>query len=246
MLNKIWCKTKRLVAIAKEVNSEFKALLDLADWGKEEYKPDLLGVYAIERMVTEAKGKLIKTAIDSALKKHDVRNLKVPQEVWDRFDKMPGFSEKQIEAYIVKNFVAKADEVAEEQLLKEAKRLVPWTWKEGEGTAPCKAEELVQGSKLTLNVYWSYESLNYDSIDRIRALEKLMNVIIYGVPASKAETLGLADLINAARETGQQDRTYTWTNKLIEKFRIYKNGKFEIKFKKARNAKRIANVLTLK
>lgn len=244
-MQKIWQKTNRLIATAKNLNTAFHTCLAVEDYGKEDFKPDLLRIYTVEQMVAEAKEQLIKAVINDTLKKHEVRNLKIPQEVWTKFYKKAGFSAKQIEAYIMKNFVAKADEVAMQQLLEEAKRLVPWIWEHGERKPP-KADALVKGFKLTLDAYWSYGGVGYQELDHIRALEKIMNVVICGVPASKAETRNIADLISVARQAGQA-RTYSLTmDKLIDKFRVFKNGKFEITFKKAQNAKRIANVLTAK
>jgi len=239
VLNQLWKEIQKITAITTDVNKRFKE----AQLGEEKYKADLASELAARQMVQEAKEKLVRTAINRSLETHDVRNVLVDSDVQKKFVDAEGFNEKAIDRFIEKNYVENADALAFQQLLKEVKRLLPVFWDE-KGQREPSVKDIVKGCKIVLHIYWSYGSI-YDT-SQIVALEKLISMLLLKEKASKAEDLGMATIINMARAgVGDyaQAKSYVFDNRFIKGFRIYKNGKFEIEFKKEKYAKRVARAL---
>jgi len=84
--------------------------------------------------------------------------------------------------------------------------------------------------------------------DEIDALEKLIEIILNLTPASHAQPFKMRSVIKSFEGSWSnpkaQAREYTYDTPTIDKFRIFKNGSFELTFKKAEDTLKIAKTLT--
>jgi len=223
--DEVWGKLETIKRLAREVN-EVEHIL-----------------YGVDGAIDEAKERLVKIAVRQALNRRGIRNLDVPSEVYRELNN-GDFSMAKVEEAL-KPLIEKADEVAFEQLLREASRLLPLVWDEN-GVRPPRIDEIVKGRRLHLRVHWSYGSISFSSLEAIIALDKVIPALIGRKPASRVKPMGIYDLIFNLRDSlidYSQARQYVLDNRYIEGFRIYKNGKFVVTFKKERNARRVARAL---
>ena len=224
-VNEVWDKLETIKRLADEVN-------------EAEYI-----LYGVGEAVDKAKEKLVSIAVSQVLNRHGIRNLTVPDDVYRRLNG-DGFSMARVEEAL-KPLIEKADDVALEQLLRKASHLLPPVWDKN-GVRPPRVDEIVKGRKLHLRVYWSYGSVSFSSLEYIMALDKVIPALIGRKPASKVKPMGIYNLIlnfgNSLIDYSQA-RQYVLDNRYIEGFRIYKNGKFVITFKKERNARVVAKAL---
>lgn len=209
------------------------------------FSKDVINSFDIERAVEGAKRKLVSECIRTVLKKKNVANVDVSNEVHEKFVKEEGFDETKIEAFLVENYVAKADAIAHEQILKEAQKLLNTIWIAGMGSRLPRIDEFVKKEKMTLEVNWSFGSIDFRDIDAIKAFEKLIAIVLDKQTPATARPFGLGDTINNARKTFDfsQATSYIADNKYVTECRVYKNGKFEVKFSKEYYARKVAKAL---
>jgi len=177
------------------------------------------------------------------LQRNDIWNLSISEEIYRRFEEQSGFDEVEIQRFLAE-IISRADEEALNQLRDRANRLVPYIWDDG-GRKPT-VNEIVKGKRLCLRLYWTFGKVSWDSIEAILSLEKLMSIALYDQKPSKAEGWGIANMIEMFRGTLKdynQAKKYTYSNDDTESIRIYKNGRFEITFKKEEYAKKVAKLL---
>jgi len=238
LLNELWKDVKTIVAVATDANKR------LAEFYKDEtWKPELISMYELERAIAKAKERLVDLAVKRTLEKHNIRNVQVSDEVKKKFLDGEEFDEEEIEKYIRENFVKNADELAYGEILRKAKNLLPLSWER-----KLKVSDIVKGNKLFLRLWWNYGNISLNSAEEIFALEQLIHVVLGKAKPSKVELSAVnmyrtIDSFRTYHEEFSQARKYTYTNKWIDGFRIYKNGKFEIRFKKESYAKKIAKAL---
>lgn len=211
----------------------------------DKYASEVVNHYEVERTIEGAKRKLVSECIASVLKKKNVANVDVPSEVHEKFVKEKGFDEVKIEKFLVENYVAKADTIAHEQILKEAQKLLDTIWTLGMGSRLPRIDEFVRKEKMTLEVMWSIGSIDYRDMESIRAFEKIIAIVLDKQNPATAQPFGLANIIENARSTFDygQVRSYLIDNKYVTECRIYKNGKFEVKFSKESYARKVGKAL---
>jgi len=243
-LDSMWSDVKRLACITERVNKRYARYFKSKEGVS--YTPDLISPYKVEELVKKAKRGLVELAVRLTFERHGVNNITVEESVVDKLTE-GDFDEENISAYIKENYVAKADELAFSEILNEARGLVPTFWDEQGWRRDATVEDLVKGRRLRLQVYWSYGNLSYHSEGEIIALEKLIGIVLGG---KKPSNIGLGQgsmhsLLWKWRtlEPYSQARKYVYVTDYINSFRVYKNGKFEIEFKKEEYARKVAEAL---
>lgn len=235
-ISKIWNRIKQAEKDISEANEEYKKF-------KAEY--DIISLYHIEPYIEEARKALIRLAIDETFKKNGIKNISVDQtEINDKF-KEKEFKEQEIEEYITKRYMADADKTAYTQILNNVKRLIPTILNENRTPRKATIDDVLKGRRLILNIYWRYGSVDYDTMEKIDALEKLINITILNDKPSNAEGRFISEEIRIFRTSADygQARTYVFDTDIIKCFKLYKNGKFEIQFKKAADARKVAEAI---
>jgi len=233
-LNNIWKNIKEIQKLVEGINK---------DWEKcVKSKLNLISEYALEREVQEAKSCLIDLVIEQTLDKHGIRNVIVSDRDKESLEKKD-FDERDIEEYITEKYIKRADELAFKEILSQAKTLLPRFW---EGYEPRKPtiDDIVNGKKLILKVYWHYSTLDWGVCEYINALEKLIWIAIKNKKPSQAVGYmgGVVNRVGNYDNFGQAKR-YEYDNGIIKSFRIYKNGKLEIQFYKEKDARKVAELL---
>ena len=233
-LNNIWKEIKALQDKAKHINCMWN------EQSKDKY--ELIEEYSIEQQIKYAKSKLIDLAIERILDEYDVKNVSISDKDKESF-KEKDFDENAIKEHIVENYIKKADELAFKEILSRARELVPRFWKDYEPRKPT-IDDIVKNKKLVLRVYWYFEHLDWNTIQSLNALEKLMYVVVMNTRPSQAEAR-IGKILNIMRDSQgyAQARHYIYVNGVIDSFRIYKNGKAEFRFRKEEDAKKVAEVL---
>jgi len=223
-VDEIWSRLKAIRSLAEEVNAAENIL------------------YGVEKEIEKAKERLVRIAVGRVLDRYGIRNLKVPREAYGEIYKGE-ITMARVEE-ILKPLIETADDIALEQMLRSASRLVPQVWEEGGARSP-RVDEIVKGRKLHLRVYWSYGNISFSSMEYILDLDKVIPALIGREPASRVKPMGIYSLIHDAWSfvDYSQARQYVLDNRYIDGFRIYKNGKFVIVFKKERDARMIAKAL---
>jgi len=240
-IDDLWRKVQGISDIVKEVNNRYREFFK-----EEEWKPTLINDYNVQLLITNAKGKLIDLAISHILSNYEIINVFIPDNVKRDLLKEKGFSYVKVKEAI-KEYIENADDLAYRNLLADARSLLPTIWEEGKGVREPRIDEIVKKKKLILRIWWTYGSVSYNSLESLIALEKIMFMILGKEKPSKVATMGLVFQIKSWRGADyDQVRTYHFNNKYIEKFRIYKNGKLEITFKKELYAKKVAEALLKK
>jgi len=223
-VDEIWSRLKAIRSLAEEVNAAENIL------------------YGVEEEIEKAKERLMRIAVSRVLDQYGIRNLEVPKEIYDEIRK--GEIRMARVEEILKPLIEAADDAALEQMLQGASRLVPYVWEE-DGARPPRVDEIVKGRRLHLRVYWSYGNISFSSMEYILALDKVIPALIGREPASRVKPMGIYSLIHDAWSFGDysQARQYVLDNQYIDGFRIYKNGKFVIVFKKEDDARMVAKAL---
>jgi len=232
----------------KAVQNKFDAMNEL--WHTFTTKTStLIYKHEVERPLKSAKKQLIRKAIQLTLTKHHVSNITIQEEHIDLLMKQE-FKQGEIEAFTIEHYVKDADSKAYNEMLKEVKHLVPNIEEPKYHYRKATVEDLVRKNKLGLRIYWSFESVSLDSLRRLKTLTKLIMVVTSDVKPSEVcldHTIG--DTVDSFRGSFSQPkneaRKYTYDKNvpILEGFRIYKNGKLEITFKKGEDALKMAKAL---
>ena len=239
-LNDIWRSLKGVLQNIESINKAWENLN-----ANENYMPTLISKYKFEHELRDAQKTLTKTAIRLTFEKHGVNNVTVPESEIEALTK-EDFNQTIIEAYIIQHYVKIADDKAYSEILKKAKRLTPYLGYEKKTTV----NDLVKKNKLKLRLFWSYEFISFNSIEELRALEKLIDITINETKPSETQLNPNANMVQTIalfrgswNEPKKEARSYVYDTPILEDFRIYKNGKIEIRFKKAVDALKVAKVL---
>ena len=240
-LDDLWRGIQSISDIANEVNNMYAKYFKDEDW-----KPTLIDSYKVQLLMMESKRKLIDLAIIRILNEHGIINAVIPDKVKHDLLKEEGFSYVKVEEAI-KEYIDNADDLAYRKILADARRLLPTIWEVDKGIREPRIDEIVKKKKLILRIWWNFGSVSFNSLEALTALGKIINIVLGKEKPSKAATIGLCYQVELFRGSDySQVRTYHFSNKYIEKFRIYKNGKLEITFKKESYAKRVAKALLKK
>ncbi|OYT30464.1 MAG: hypothetical protein B6U95_00025 [Thermofilum sp. ex4484_82] len=232
-LNEIWKGVLSIKQIVEDVNRKYLELY--RDNGDE---LPLISEFTINMLIRDAKSILIRKVMEQTLEKHGVTNIEVDEADVGRFlDK--DFNIQEISQYIMDMYVKNADEIAYKRILSKAKKLRP-KW-----GADLTLNDIVKGKKLVLRVWWHNGIISAEEYAKITALEKLINIVLNNEKPRNAKTMGISEMIYMASHLYDysQARNYVFDNEYISGIRIYKNGKFEIKFKKEDYARKVAKAL---
>jgi hypothetical protein len=214
-------------------------------WKKEHGSSSLISTYELERMRQSAKKDLIYAAVKRALDVHGVQNVTIPEDAIDKLQRAEGFSVEAVEEAIKEPYLAHADQEAYNQLIKQAKMLIPWT----NFDKPSTVQELVRGRVLKLRIHWFIDSVDSSSYDRLYALQILLKAHLTKTPLSQCNLDGASSIdavIESFRDSKQpfnQARAYTYLVNPIDGFKVHKNGHIEIAFKEAEDAETAAKIL---
>lgn len=234
--DQIWPDIRKLEETADSINRRYgEADKEIF----ERFEVDLISPHTVEDLVKKAKSTLVGRVIANTLQKHGVKNVRVPSRVCEKWEEQDFDSFKEIEDDIRETYVNNANDIAYSQILKEAKKLLPYN--------PHEAQ-ILQGRNLILRIFWTYEFINHDSIRGISALQKLMDIHLHGVEASRVENSSMAVMVDNFRVHGSvgecaQARKYYFDDGTVESLRIYKNGKFVVRFHTKTHAEEMAKVL---
>lgn len=241
--NDLWKKVESLSAITWQINEQFNT----------KYEQDLLSMPDIDRKVVGVKSVLVDKVIKETLKENEWPNVKIDSEMIESLERAP-FDPKYIYKTITDTYTNDANSIAFEQLKELALRLIPNVRKEdGYGYRPPTIDDIVKGRQLRLRVYLSYGYIDWQKYEQICALEKIIRMQFTDTSAANVKPLTIATLLEKAYRENHADysqvKKYDYhyavngSKNLIESFRLYKNGRFDITFTKKNYARMIAEAL---
>jgi len=241
-LNSLWSTIKQIQRSIDTINEVWREEMKAYD-----YIGDLMPHYEIERMAENAKKSLIRFTIWRTFQKYNVSSVTVPEETVKHLMTLE-FDENVIETYIHNHFILDANVRAYKEIQKKASDLLPFLGWETRKKLKANPQIIVKNRRLKLSINWSYHDLDFRSYNEIDALERLIEIILNLTPASHAQPSKMRSVIKSFEGSWsnpkQQAREYTYETPKLDKFRIFKNGSFELTFKKAEDAFKIAKTLT--
>lgn len=214
-------------------------------------------VYDFEGDVEKLKNSLVGYVVGRT-QKSLCPNLKLDDGRIAEFVKQNGFDAQAIEDFIRTEFLPSADNETVNQLLTQAKNLLPWVDNDGadlEGVhhKANKPADILSGKKVRLHAYLTSEySFNREKVRtydgsalELRALEKIIEIKLEGVGAQRAGSPVFNHLFGAYGEDAQRFfRLHKLNQDVIERVRAFKNNNLDIQFKTEEQAQIIAELLT--
>lgn len=260
-LNELYAKISGITSTVKSVKDAMSEKFGLTDKeGKRWRNP--IDTFDIEMYVAAVRENMIHFAVDEICPKP---NFKIGKSKAVKYiDEKLGrnsFDAKEIRDYIKKEYIDKADELSLEEIKREVTRLLPVV-RSDKGRRNTEVKDILTGKKgkekmpqmLKLEAYVGWDSYCIDMesfYKRIIALEKLVDITLAGTAPSDAR----GDIIRTIywdakyssegeeRERRLLERHYTQSSAWIEWVKLYKNSRFDVEFRKAEDAARIATVL---
>ena len=237
-LNKTWATIRALLTTYEEVVDEFKRFFGIED---NPFLP-LAPMFRLERFVEECREDLTRWAVHLACEEAgvNINNLPIGVEDMKRLlIEMDGFDAHKIKAWVEERFLRNADEMAMEEILKGARRALPWP-------RPEEPEELVQGARLRLRIpVWDSDLDMVDGrfVGDVLALEKLVQVVLMGKRPSRAGEGPISRMLFENGHLFEPGRRYEVKWGPVRGFRFHKNGTFYLYFERGEQALKVAEAL---
>ena len=192
------------------------------------------------------------------------RNFKIDAdkvvEYIDALGKDEYFDVKTIQDYVKKEYIDKADELSFKEIKNNATRLLPTIWTDHERRNVEIADILTGGNKknsaralkLHADVGWEYSFIDTnDFYDKVGAFEKMIDITISGALSSEARKGVISTIYQSVRCMPNADekekellkRHYTGASHLVEWTKLFKNGRFDVKFRRHEDALKVGNAL---
>lgn len=256
-LEVIWCKCQKQLGILKQLAKEEVVIKN---------KLEHYSIYhGVEQVYDEAKTKARESAKElrdeclELLRSGSCPNLTLDVEAMDKaHDEKKG--KLSFSIVFIKKWFNEATKNADADALTELTKAV-FTQNviriedddNSYQTHKASPEEMLKGkSTVVLNVYmrsWSYSpgALDGQSKNEISNISKIVNVILNEVSAHTVEDLWFGEHYKSIPY--DDDSAWSVSENIISpvsKTRLYKNGKFDLTFKKSEDAEKVARVLGVK
>lgn len=221
----------------ERINEEFQREEGL----EEDYLSPFNKTYELKNLVEKIKDDLLGYVVRK-LNKRRCPNITIEigplrKELIEKFGEL-GFSMRFVSGYIGSHYVAHSESLSRREILDKARHLLPSIWlKDAYGKKKLVTEDIQDKQKLVLHAY--LDSFYGNTHDALRALDKLIGIVLDNLPAAKVVDYDLADVFR-----GDPYSTHLiGGDSHIEKVRAYKNGKLFIYFKTEEKARRVAEAL---
>jgi len=234
-IDKKYRKVKGFLETLKEINKQFVEEEGI----EEDYYSPFHKDYELEAIIKKTRDELIEFAVK---KEHQTYcpNITINvAEITEKVNKKYGaleFSSTFIKNYIRTHYLKKSDKLSYEEILQEARKMLPTIWVKF-GQRKVKLEDILQKNRLSLKLYWG--SYSYENSTRLAAIEKLTKIVIEG----ESPTTVRATQLSIRYQGDELYRTHEIYGKNIVKARPYKNGKFLLWFKDEETARKVAEAL---
>lgn len=249
-INRLWDGVKKITQNFKRAEEAFEKIT-----GCEEYNNPFHN-YELEKIAENTKTKLVRE-LAKILNEPLCPNVNInPEEVEKEMVKefKDGFCAEWIQTHIKTKYAAKQGEIALEQILANASKIVPYVRKEnGDWGKADKPEHILKGKKLCLkaSVYddrWGKHLETYRYVEAFVALEKLVLITLKNEIPATVQSHCLREILQEANSLrGAMVDTFFkthQTNNTIKSIRFFKNGNVQVEFGNAEEALKIAEVLT--
>lgn len=236
LLNQLWERIKATSEIVRLAHETVKAEFNL----KENYESPFDEVFSQNTLIEKMEEKLIKFVVSFM-----TRGLNVPVNTYDIYTRFRGnFDAVEVARYVEENYLSKADELAFEKILNEARSLLPYSLLHDDDKA---VEEILEKNKLVLNFYmdWSVSGTPYGIhrfADATAALFKLAKIVLMDATPSKVradEVYSKYWYVNSEEDVLEKKQFHG----PITAVKVYKNGNIRFWFESEEAARKVAEVL---
>lgn len=237
LLNRLWERIKATSDIIRLAHETMKAEFDL----ENNYESPFDEAFNQETLIEKMEEKLINFVIRLMTK-----GLNVPVRTYDVYTRFKGnFDAVEVARYVEENYLNRADELAFEKILEQARRLLPYSLIHEE---PGKIiEGILEKNRLVLNFYmdWSVSGTPYklhDFTDATAALLKLAKIVLMDATPSKVRADEVYSKYWYSNSEGEVLEKKEFFGP-ITAVKVYKNGKVRFWFESEEAARKVAEVL---
>ena len=236
-IDKKYRKVKGFLETLKEINRQFTEEEGI----EEDYYSPFHKDYELKNIIEKIREELIQFTVRKEQSTH-CPNLTIDiPDLRDKLDRKYGelgFSSTFIASYIKRKYLTKSDKLSYNEVLEEAKKLLPVLWGD-HGRKKVKLEDIHEKNRLTLRLY--REGYFYYNHKPLAAIEKLTKILIDGVSPTTVQAYFLPPCFSSrAEDLYGTHKTY---DENIVKARNFKNGKLILYFKNEETAKKVGKAL---
>jgi len=237
LLNNLWERVKVIPEIVELAHRITMAEFDLS----EVYGSPFNEGYKLAEVVDEIEENLIKFVITRT-----TAGLNLRVNFYDVHSKFKGsFDAVKVAEYIEKEYLTRADDLAFQELLENARELIPYSIRDEKDPQAALAE-IHKKNRLVLrhHILWDLTTpYTHDFLTRATALEKLAKVVLWGHSPSTVRAYGVQNAYWYDSSTGEVLQKKEIFNSPIVAVKVYRNGKALFWFASEDDARKVAEVL---
>lgn len=250
-VNKLWDSVKNTVDNFKKAEESFSKMTACEDYNNPFHNYDL------EKIVQNTRIRLVQQVVKILNKKLCPNVMINPEDVQKEMDKElkeDGFCAEWLQNHIKTKYAANQGEIAFEQILANASKIVPYVRKaDGDWGKADKPEYILKGRKLCLKASMYDDRYGkhleaYRYIEAFSALEKLVLITLKDESPAKVQSPHLRAILQEGNSLrGETVDTFFKTHQIddtIKSIRFFKNGNVQVEFGKEEEALKIAEELT--
>lgn len=253
-VNRLWDSVKTITDKFRKAEETFERMTGCADYNNPFHDYDL------EKIVESTRTKLVKELV-KILNETLCPNVRInPEDVQKEMEMelKEGFCAEWIENHIKTKYASNQGEIALEQILANARKIVPYVHLTGNGGVTDwgkadKPEHIQKGRKLFLkaSVYDDRYGKNletYRYVESFASLEKLVLITLKNESPATVQSHSLRAILQEANSLrGEMVDTFFkthQTNNTIKSIRFFKNGNVQVEFGNEEEALKVAEALT--
>lgn len=236
LLNHLWERFRAIPELVRLAHEIVMVEFDLED----EYKSPFDLEYEIENLANK-----VEKSLTNFVVKLVVGSLNVSVDVDEVYRRFKGnFNAVEIAKYVETEYLSRADDLAFEEILEKARRLLPHAVII-ESDPDTKVVKILKKNKLVLQCYldWGFGKPHmFDFLEAASALEMLARVVLKGAKPSRAGAWAIhkAYWNDSTAEEVLQKKELTGP---IGAVKVHKNGNVYFWFESEEDARRVAEVL---
>jgi hypothetical protein len=268
-LNEIFGTISNINKIVKVAKEDMATEFEIKEKNRWE-NPIETETYDIEQAIERMRKNTIRFTVAKICSKPNfkINNEEVVEYINGKLGEK-GFDAREIRDYIKREYLDNADELALKEINENATKLLPVILVESPpyppyGTKKIELKDILVGGNrkkepcmLKLHAYlgWGNYFVDMNSFcEEVAAFEKLIDITLAETPPSEAHgdvinTIYWNARYNHSAESDQErekillERYYTYRSEWIEWVKLYKNSRFDVKFRKAEDALKVATAL---
>jgi hypothetical protein len=204
----------------------------------DEYSVPRVSEFKLSDLISEFKDSVMRLIIKQHQK--EFPNIPINSDELKELYKNQPFMSELIDRYIREKYIAKAEDLSLQEIVRKAGSVIPHEWEDGKKRRV--SGDFRKGKKIILRVFWDSFVAGrvslYSKAGKIIAFEKLLNIVLNGAKPSKAEGTAIFSVLNKDSDSDEEffQKHPLFGHSGIASIRPYKNGKLEIEFESETDA----------